>query len=393
MSTLKTDDRVVGIEYVDRARSALVDNHSLMWLDSDFEDPGFAVSLTPRDLVLAPAGPELAHVIQTFVLYETILIDSVLLEIKPAVCHACDLFPDAVRGLFIRDSVRDRVARRVDAAVPRVMDRPLDMPVHLWNRWLQLDSSEKPLIDTMKDNAPRLIPFEYASDQDLLRQLERGAWSGFSTTCCNSMMTIARAHFYLELARELAVPLNMDPTRASYLRSIITACEAASAKNISESVIDKFVSQFSAEPSSEDVVSFDLRIPPVPELVLRVAKRCRISLYEATRQVRRSTNAVAFRNWCARLFTLREEGGLRARTEYHSIMKDFEHACEMWSRDTGEGVTHHTRTLRLGDIPLAGKVLRAVGLDELSIRDPVLVPARRYRYFLFLNDLLQAPHL
>jgi len=49
--------------------------------------------------------------------------------------------------------------------------------------------------------------------------------------------------------------------------------------------------------------------------------------------------------------------------------------------------------LRLGDIPYAGKLVKAVGLDEISIKDPVLIPSKRYRYFLFLNDLLRAPNM
>ncbi len=48
-------------------------------------------------------------------------------------------------------------------------------------------------------------------------------------------------------------------------------------------------------------------------------------------------------------------------------------ACNRWSIDADEGVTHETRTLRLCDIPYAGKILKAVGLEEMSIKAPVLI--------------------
>ena len=254
MSRLKPDDRLVGIERVDHARSVLIDNHSLTMLSSDFEDLEVALTLKPRDFVANPGGAWLAHIIQTFVLYDTVLVDSVLFEVAPAVCRAYKLFPDAVRGVFILDSARDRVEQRVNAAVPRALDRPMDLPVGTWHRWMQLDSSEKPLLDRLHENPPCLIPPEYVGDSELIRKLERERpmWAGFSGACRNSMMTVARAHFYLELARELVLPLNIDPVRATYLKSLVVANEAAFARNVPEKVVDRFAARM--RTTEEDIV-------------------------------------------------------------------------------------------------------------------------------------------
>lgn len=127
------------------------------------------------------------------------------------------------------------------------------------------------------------------------------------------------------------------------------------------------------------------------ELVLRVATARRISLHQATLEVRNSQNAWVFPSWCAELFNLGEEGGLRARSESRGMIKDLTRACETWASDVSEGRDYRTRRLRLGDIPLVGKILKAAGMDEVSVKVPVIIPGEEYRYFLFLNDLLRSP--
>jgi hypothetical protein len=158
---------------------------------------------------------------------------------------------------------------------------------------------------------------------------------------------------------------------------------------VPERVVDDFASRI--KPPVDAIVSFDLPIPPVPEYVLRLAKAQRISLYEATMEVRNSTNASNFRDLCATLFNLGEEGGLHAQDEYNTVMKDFATFCEAWARDASEGVDYRIRTLQLGDIPIIGWILKVAGMDERMVRDPVITPDTNYRYFLFLNDLLRSP--
>jgi hypothetical protein len=129
------------------------------------------------------------------------------------------------------------------------------------------------------------------------------------------------------------------------------------------------------------LVSFDLRIPAISEYVLRFAKARKISLREATQEVRQPPNARAFRRWCADLVTLGQEGGLRARSEYARVVREFKTVCDMWVKDKTEEVDYRTRRLRLADIPLAGKLLAAVGMDTITVKDPILAPERRYRCF------------
>jgi hypothetical protein len=194
----------------------------------------------------------------------------------------------------------------------------------------------------------------------------------------------------------ILVPLNIDPVRTKYLDYLLTKVQDALttrqnplAQRIPDNAVKEFASHF--ELPNNAIVTFDVTIPPVPEYVLKVARAERISLYEATKEVRDSPNARNFRDWCATVFKLGEEGVPRATGERNRMIKDFTRWCEFWASDASEGVDYRTRTLQLGDIPLVEKILRVAGMDERVVRDPVITPDQGHRYFLFLNDLLRLP--
>src|SRR5437899_2910338 len=107
--------------------------------------------------------------------------------------------------------------------------RPPGLPTQLWNRWMLLDSSEKPLFDKIDDCPPRLVPPEYSADQEVIGELEHDPpiWFGIPLCARNSNLTVSRAHFYLELARELDVPLCIDPVRSEYLQSLLSKLTGA----------------------------------------------------------------------------------------------------------------------------------------------------------------------
>jgi hypothetical protein len=396
MTRLLCDSRITALERLDRARCVLVDGHSLSALANLLESPEIP-SITPRELVSTRGGPWMAHIIQTMVLYDTILFDSVLFELEPAVSKAHELLPEIIKGLFIRDSTRQLASERVEAAVRWLPDSDLStfLTREVWTRWMWLDHSEKPLMDRIHDTAPRLIPAEYASDEEITTRLDgiirkNPIWTGVPAYCLNSDMTATRAHFYLELARELGIPLNIDPVRSAYLLATLGKANEAFPGGVPARVVQDFINRITAE-EKDDLFVFDLTIPPVAELVLRTAQRRRISLGTAVLEVRNSKNAKTFRDWCSRLFSLREEGGIGVRNESRRMKAEFTKACETWASDAAEGVDYKTRKISLGDLPLVGKILKAVNMDEFLIKDPVISSSRNLRYFLFLNDLLRPP--
>jgi hypothetical protein len=181
-----------------------------------------------------------------------------------------------------------------------------------------------------------------------------------------------------------------DPVRAVYLKQLAERAKQVFGNLAAENAIERF-SATTTDSTEAALVSFDLQIPAIPEYVLRVARTRKISLSEATSQVRESENARRFRGWCNNVVALAYEGGLRAKRQYEKLFRDFTAVREMWSQDANEGVRYQTRVLKLNDIPLVGKLLSATGMAEVSVKDPILSVDSRFRSFLFLNDLVRAP--
>lgn len=385
MNELIPDPRIVGIENVDRSKCVLSDAHSMSVianvLSSD-EIPNFSHEVFANER----GGDSLAHVIQSVVLYEHILVDSVLFDLG-VVNQAEALFPEIIKGLFLRPSVRNAVAESMDYSDINGDLHDWILPENLRIRWDWLDSSEKGDLDNIDGRAPSLIPPEYIRDKELERyyQREKPLHCIFPDSVLNSNMTVARAWFYLELSRKLGIPMNIDPIRSAFLRNH-TNCIDPIAAALTEEFIEKVT-------DINGPIAFDVTIPPIPEFVLAFAKRERISLHEATMRVRDSKNARAFREWCGRLFQARARG-YSSLQEFKDMLASFKNACAAWTLHIGEGVEHRTRKLCLGDLPWGiGTLLKAVGMDTREVRDPILYnlgekESSEYRYFLFLNDLI-----
>ena len=90
---MPTDPRIIGVEELDRHRTVLTDAHSLSRLHM-LTDPAHYYS--NRTGVIEP--PSFANLVQNLVLYDVIVVDSVLLDTDPGVARAIDLFPGAVSG-------------------------------------------------------------------------------------------------------------------------------------------------------------------------------------------------------------------------------------------------------------------------------------------------------
>jgi hypothetical protein len=295
VSRLVVDDRIVSIEKLDRTRCVMVDAHSLATIAPELQTRE-TPTITARHLVETPGGPWLANIIQTIVLNETVVVDSVLFDLD-TVSEAYKLFPDIIRGLFIRPGVRDDVGSRV--SLEHAGRPPLMSPVE-WQRLMLLDSSEKPLFDRIAEYSPRLIPAEYADDPaiNLFFNRKRPLSCGMPSHILNSEMTIARAHFYLALASELRLPLSIDPVRSSYLQTAMGAEKERATQPSAHQMLDIFTSKM---VNKEAAFVFNVDVPPVAEYVLRHAQRQKISLHKAILEIRDSRRAREFRDWCGKL--------------------------------------------------------------------------------------------
>jgi hypothetical protein len=76
----------------------------------------------------------------------------------------------------------------------------LPLPANFW-RGALVDAVERDLFFAIEDNPPRLIPQDYASDKEILDELDQDepVWAGNPIPIRRSLMSTKRAHFYLEL--------------------------------------------------------------------------------------------------------------------------------------------------------------------------------------------------
>jgi hypothetical protein len=402
---MPVDPRIIGIEELDRHKSVLTDAHSLsriIELTNRFlrmSGDEFVRNSRISDPLVQSRILGVANIIQSLVLYDTLVVDSVLLDTEQDVAEAVNLFPGVIFGVHLKWHIRKKIGDIVRNMAGAWLDpsggEPLDgiEPRH-WQLWMILESSEKPLIDRMHLQSPTLIPASYANDPYITARVDREIPPDFPVDYQTSSMTLPRAHFYLELSRHLGIPLAADPIRSSYFDILISRLKVKLNQGVPEQVVANFDRSVSSADNSgfDNLVSVDLSLPPVAEYVANYARKKDCTLYEAVLEVRNSANAVRFRGWCSHLCEALELG--RSGTaQVQEIKRELREVCEAWKKDVGEWVDYRTRKLNLENIPWLGGILKALNFHEFKIRDPVLTIDRKTSYFLFLNDLLRPPRV
>lgn len=391
---MKVDNRLVHHDQIDRTKSVLVDMHSLYYLTKELYDqhtPTFDTSQLKTD-----GGIKISNTIQTLVLYENIYVDALLFEIPSEVHKACELFPGIIHGLYIPPEIRHELFQNIQLLLNHIVtldstDKPPPrIDSQEWRRWMLQDSSEKPMLDKIDDISISSVPDE----QELLRLLimRPYPYKGLPLYCLNSMMTLGRAHFYLEFARYLNMPLSPDPIRSHYYKALTEKLLLNFRQGTPEKVIKYFEERVFPDSISEfrPTLSEELSIPAVTELVVNYAKKKRINLREATLEIRNSRNAEKFREWCARFTQFQNEIGRASLKEQSEMLQELKNVCDVWRKDVRDEVNYLSRKLNLEAIPIAGQILKTLGLHEpANVKTPLPKVLPKHPYFLFLNDLLR----
>src|SRR5262245_10671157 len=105
---MSIDPRVIGLDEIDTRRSVLTDAHSLSVLANGLN------SLTLGAQFVGGAAQSLAHIVQCLVLYEVLIVDSILLDTRADVVRAVELFPEVIKGVYLRWGIRDEVGSIVE---------------------------------------------------------------------------------------------------------------------------------------------------------------------------------------------------------------------------------------------------------------------------------------
>lgn len=334
------------------------------------------------------------HMLQAIVLYEHIVVDSLLYDSDHDIRGAFDLCPDIFRAVYLPCGVRTEIGRRLESlvALDVSLEDVLGLPQEEFQRLRQNDHDHDKYSVTEEVRC-RTIPRSLVNDPSVLR-FSNGFPLDLPSVLNRSATTVGRAHFYLELARELQIPLAPEPHKARYLSTIVDRMRPINLHGMPERIIDSF-DRWVGEAVSMSMERYGLTsvratIPPVPEYVLGYARKNGLSLLESAIEIRNSKNARSYRAWCKTLSDV-TASGRAGRKDLQRILADLDHVCDVWSKDIGEEVDYRTRVITFEKVPMIGDLLKGGGVAEWKVRDPLLTPARPICDLLFLNDLLRPP--
>jgi len=126
------DERLVSKQQIDRAKTVLTDMHSLAAFDTALALKDQNVPWQdPREIPLEDSYA-VANVIQSIVLYDTVVVDSVLLEGHAPAAGLFDLFPGILKGIFITLDDRLQIADIIDQVTGRSDSMPEQMTPTEW---------------------------------------------------------------------------------------------------------------------------------------------------------------------------------------------------------------------------------------------------------------------
>jgi hypothetical protein len=123
--------------------------------------------------------------------------------------------------------------------------------------------------------------------------------------------------------------------------------------------------------------------PPIAAAVLRRAQEPR-NIADVVLDMRNTKRAKNFRNWCAD-FRQAVSAGPTGAAKLQKMWSAIQEISKKWQLDLDEEVRYRTRKFKFGLSSLAAKG----ELEGLTFKDPIIFVGRRYRPFLFLNDIFR----
>lgn len=372
MSTVR-----ITIDEVDKDMSVLVDGQSILDLFEVLADPDVLQHYL-SNYGSPLSGTVTGNLIENLIIYEHVLVDSQLIEVNERCRETCGLFPDAIKALRIRAELRAALGAALSRVIPE--DQVLwdsGNPTVTENWEIRRNDGEHMFHYQKTDNVLSVDKFLELAQKGEVDKLEYE--HGISAVgLSDTGRSFLRAHFYLELARNLDLYLSPHPYRAKYFAQLTTLPAALPKRVVG------FVDQRMTKSAAAQFLNLNLTIPPVADYVLRIVRRKRVNLITAIHEIRESKNARLFRQWCSKVSAaLKEErGGLQ---EAQKINKELDEVCAMWERDIAEGVRYKQRHLNVGKLPIVGALLSFSGIEKIKINDPLLTIDKPY--LLFLNEL------
>src|SRR5262249_43079421 len=220
-------------------------------------------------------------------------------------------------------------------------------------------ASEKPLLDTLvrEQHNSLKVPLGTIIDADLQKQAL--FWTKLRMQLpkdvLNSIHVGARMYFYLELAQRTGLPFAVDPGRSKYLAGLLDHVGAALARDTPDKLLERF-NELIVNPDrleawrKEGLRRAEVKIPPVAEYVVRSARQNKQGLLDALTEIRMSKGACDFREMCAQVRFLRDEGGTAALLAREKMLNELEALGMRWAENCGPVTDYRVRQVNIAEI-------------------------------------------
>lgn len=199
---------------------------------------------------------------------------------------------------------------------------------------------------------------------------------------------LSRSSEYLCQATKLGVYLSIHPSRGSFLVDTLKHNVGRKASDIVISHTENIMRNSEAYKYA----SVQLSVPPVVDYVLSFAKKNQVNLETAVNEIRESDHAHKFRLWCAEIdVELVNATGRSSISLIQKLLLETEKVVSLWREDIDESVKYVSRKISLKKVWGIGKLLEALGIDVIKIKDPILTSPTTNCLF-FLNDIYRPIH-
>jgi hypothetical protein len=416
---IEIDHRLCSIAGIDKTRAALVSATSLMTVArvlTDNEIPNANL----EQLLLDPHGMVLANIIQTLIVHEVVYADSILFDRHTDLDWLEKQFPGVVRRLFVPPKMRAEIAETMNAISQTAYDfYEIDTSRdRLLKVLLDHDTAkEKPLLDELACEKHRSlrVPPDIVIDADLEKfasiMVKMPLSIQFPRHVLYSICTGARAYYYFELSQRTGLPFAADPARSKYLAGLLDHVGDALAGDTPDKLLEMFNDMIVTPDRleawrKEGLRHTEVAIPPVAEYVVRTARQRQQGLLDAVTEIRMSRPARAFRDMCAEIRALREDGSTAALLARDKMIDELKALGKKWAENCGPVTNYRVRQINIAEIAgsmfeampglgAIGKVVRQLlthmDLDKLRLTPKIFWKRPKLKCELFLSDLYRAP--
>lgn len=194
-------------------------------------------------------------------------------------------------------------------------------------------------------------------------------------------MLAQRGLSYLEIARTNKLIFAPHPHRSNLINHQINMEIESVAKTIFSHIENSL-----SESKPWQCARVNIQIPPIVEHVITFSKQNKLELSESINEIRNCKNARLFREYCTNIYNEMRETGPRKRVAiYQMLFRDIDKLSSKWNEDLNENIQYKSRNLKFTKFFGIEKLLEALGMDNISIKDPVLTAENPY--LLFVNDV------